>query len=375
LAESFDAFRYMSYLRSQARWIVASGAIAVAVALGVSLLMTREYTATARLLIDPPAGADPRAAVAISPIYLESLKTYEQMASGDSQFRKAIEQLGLHALVGARPIESVKKRVLRVGIVRNTRVLEISATLPDPRKAQALAGFLAQSTVEANRSVAAAGSEELIGGIEKQQREIRQQLQETEAAWVRAGSQEPVGELQAALDNDGELRATLRQEAAGLQMEIAAGEQRAQQVTGSEAEQVRKDNAIARTRYQENLRQLQELERQDGERAKLLAARTAHREQLEADRKAGLAALGAIDARLREARSDAGYRGERLNIIDPGIVPERPSSPDLPLNVAAALLIGLLLPILYFTLEMSFQEQRASGRRSVFQVAAKARDE
>ena len=29
----------------------------------------------------------------------------------------------------------------------------------------------------------------------------------------------------------------------------------------------------------------------------------------------------------------AGFRGERLKIIDPGIVPERPSSPNLPLNV------------------------------------------
>ena len=49
-------------------------------------------------------------------------------------------------------------------------------------------------------------------------------------------------------------------------------------------------------------------------------------------------------ARLREARGDAGYRGERLRIIDPGIVPERPSSPNLPLNLVAALLLGLVLP-------------------------------
>ena len=56
-------------------------------------------------------------------------------------------------------------------------------------------------------------------------------------------------------------------------------------------------------------------------------------------------------------RGDAGYRGERLQIIDPGIVPERPSSPNLPLNLAAALLLGLVLPVLYFTLEMSYQER------------------
>jgi uncharacterized protein involved in exopolysaccharide biosynthesis len=72
-----------------------------------------------------------------------------------------------------------------------------------------------------------------------------------------------------------------------------------------------------------------------------------------------------VENRLREARGDAGYRGERLKIIDPGIVPERPSSPNLPLNLAAALLLGLVLPIVYFTLEMNFLVGQAS--RPVFQ--------
>ena len=51
--------------------------------------MTPQYTATARIVIDPPAGTDLRAAMAVSPIYLESLRTYEQFASSDSLFQKA----------------------------------------------------------------------------------------------------------------------------------------------------------------------------------------------------------------------------------------------------------------------------------------------
>jgi uncharacterized protein involved in exopolysaccharide biosynthesis len=43
-------------------------------------------------------------------------------------------------------------------------------------------------------------------------------------------------------------------------------------------------------------------------------------------------------------------------------VPERPSSPNLSLNLAAALLLGLVLPVLYLTLEMSYREQRAGAR-------------
>jgi uncharacterized protein involved in exopolysaccharide biosynthesis len=95
---------------------------------------------------------------------------------------------------------------------------------------------------------------------------------------------------------------------------------------------------------------------------------------MEADRKDAQAALASLDTRLREARGEAGYRGDRLKIIDPGVVPERPSSPNLPLNVAAALLLGLVLPILYLTLALSYQERREGGRRTAFRAIAKGRD-
>src|SRR5437763_1093679 len=161
MAESLDAFRYMSYLRSRWRWIAVSCGTAVAIALGVSLVMPRQYTAVARIVIEPPAGTDPRASMAVSPIYLESLKTYEQFASGDSLFQKALDRFGLRA----GPIETQKKRVLKVGLVRNTRILEISAMLPDARKAQGLAQFLAESNVEMNRSLATDGDQDLVEGL------------------------------------------------------------------------------------------------------------------------------------------------------------------------------------------------------------------
>jgi hypothetical protein len=44
------------------------------------------------------------------------------------------------------------------------------------------------------------------------------------------------------------------------------------------------------------------------------------------------------------------------------------------LNVAAALLLGLALPIVWLTLRMGYDDQRA-GRRTVFQAYAKVRDD
>src|SRR5262245_7706336 len=171
---------------------------AIAIALAISLAMPREYTATARIVVEPPAGADLRSAMAVSPVYLESLKTYEHFASSDSVFRNAIDSLQLRTTLGAKPIESLKNRVLKVAIVRNTRILEISATLPDPRKAQALASLIAQSTVDLSRTLVSEGDQTLIRGIEQQQTQTAARLKESEEAWAKALTAEPLGELEAA---------------------------------------------------------------------------------------------------------------------------------------------------------------------------------
>jgi uncharacterized protein involved in exopolysaccharide biosynthesis len=78
MGESFDSFRYISYLRLRWRQIAASAAVAVALAFAISLAMPARYTAMARIVIQPPVGADVRTATAVSPIYLESLKTYQR---------------------------------------------------------------------------------------------------------------------------------------------------------------------------------------------------------------------------------------------------------------------------------------------------------
>jgi uncharacterized protein involved in exopolysaccharide biosynthesis len=349
MADSFDAFRYVSYMRSRWRLIAASCSIAAALALVVTLIQPREYTATARIVIEPPAGMDPRSAMAVSPIYLESLKTYEHFATSDSLFSKAMGRFDLRSVAGAGPIESLKKRVLRVGTVRNTRILEVAATLPDARKAQALARFLAESTVELNRSAVAQSGQDLLQGMEQQAGEIRVRLQETEARWAQLVASEPVDDLQAAMEEAAGLRSTVRQQVLSVELEIADAADRAKQ-------------PAAHARLEQMRKQIETLDHEYAGREKLLALRLAHRDRLEAERQAAQEALVAIETRLREARGDAGYRGERLEIIDPGIVPERPSSPNLPLNLAAAVLLGLVLPVLYLTLEMSYREQRAGSR-------------
>jgi uncharacterized protein involved in exopolysaccharide biosynthesis len=368
MAESFDAFRFATYLRSRWCWIALSAAVAVALAAGVSMAMTRQYTATARIVIEPPAGADARSATAVSPIYLESLKTYEHFAAGDSLFQKAIDQFNLRSFFGARPAESIKSRVLKVGAVRNTRILEIAATLPDPKRALDLARYLAEATVLLNQSELSEGQNDLVRGIEQQAAEIRAEVDRLDTEWVRLSAEEPVADLQAAIAKSAELHSSLERQMLDTQLEIADAAERQKEGAVAQVE-AKKEAANASARLDEMRKQIQELDRQSKEREKLLATRMAHRDRMDASRKSAQTNLAAINTRLRDARGDAGYRGERLRVIDQGIVPERPSSPNLQLNVLAALLLGLVLPLLYFMLEMNFQEHKASGRRTAFSLA------
>ncbi len=357
MTESFDSFRYISYLKLRWREIAASASVAAILAVGISLLLPTRYTATARIVIEPPAGADVRSSTAVSPIYLESLKTYEQFASSDSLFQKAQQ----HFQLSGGPIEALKRRVLKVEIVRNTRIMEISATLPDPRKAQALAKFLADATVELNRASMSDSDQEMLAGLEQQERDIRARLERSDAEWSTAFSHEPTSALEAAIEQWAMQRSTLEEQIQSEEVAIAGNATGEQSNPGAQLAEMR--------------RQLAELDRQNAEREKVLGARQAHRDQLSADRQAAQAALASIETRLSEARGQRGLRGERLQVIDPGIVPERPSSPNLPLNVMVALLAGLALPLLYFTLRFNFQERRASWDRADFRTPARFRND
>jgi uncharacterized protein involved in exopolysaccharide biosynthesis len=355
--------------------MLASCGIALAAAFAFGVILPRQYTATARIVIEPPAGGDTRVATtAVSPIYLESLKTYEAFAASDSLFEKAIDRFGLRNGAGAHPIESLKKRILKAGLVRNTRILEISATLPDPRKAQAVAQFVAESTAALNRSLASEGDQDLIQGIETEQTQARERLEGVDARWAQLQTSEPVGQLQSEMEASSELRGKLLDELLGAQAELAGAAAREKQAAGDELAQIRREEGETQSRVGELRREIDDMDKQGAAREKLLGARLAHRDQLDAERKAAQAAYSSIQTRLAQARGDAGYRGERLKIIDPGVIPERPSSPNLPLYLFAALLAGLALPVFYFAVEINFREtgfpeEKPRTRRSLHSLA------
>src|ERR1700691_5125434 len=149
--DSFDVFEYIDFLHARRKFSIVACGCAILAALATGLLLPKRYTATATILIDPPAAGDPRIATAVSTVYLESLKTYELLATSDQLFMRAVGQFHLRDQ-DESPIESLKRRVLKVDKPRDTRVLQLSVTLPDPRTAQAVAQFIAEGAVALSRS-------------------------------------------------------------------------------------------------------------------------------------------------------------------------------------------------------------------------------
>ncbi|HML16052.1 MAG TPA: Wzz/FepE/Etk N-terminal domain-containing protein, partial [Bryobacteraceae bacterium] len=175
-ADSLNARELLRFLRLRLRFILAVSAGAAALALIGSLLLPKEYTAVASVLIDPPAGGDPRAAVAINPTYIESLRAYELLASSDVLFLRAVEQF--HLREGrSESLERMKRRILRVSQIRDTRVLNIAVTLPDAKMAQALAQVLAEQTVMASRAASETGDQDLLDAAQKEFEDAQARLQ------------------------------------------------------------------------------------------------------------------------------------------------------------------------------------------------------
>jgi uncharacterized protein involved in exopolysaccharide biosynthesis len=281
MPESFEMLHYLVHLRLRWRVIAVACGTAVAIALIVALFTPAQYTATARVMIEPPAGSDPRGATAVSPIYLESLKSYELLASGDRLFQDALDHFNLPR---TKSLNSLKRSVLKVSIARNTKVLEISATVGEPTQAQALALYIADQTVKLARRIPAETEQDLLADARKQLDEAEAVLRPPAPENVRAAS--PAGSAPPAALH----------------------------------------NAAQEAVYQ--------------------AAQ-----------------------HLAQVRAMVGARGERLQIIDSGVVPERPSWPNIPIILVAAFLVALVGSLLYVTVEFNYRAERSAAPRALAPLA------
>lgn len=374
LGNRSDVLRFAEFVRT--RWIVIllSCSVAVTLTLAGTLLSTKRYTATASLLIEPPAGNDPRGATAISPIYLESLKTYERFASSDTLFMKALEQLHLRARYEGTTIEALKRRVLRVNKPRDTKILEISATLPNPKDAQALAEYMAQETVRLNGSLDRQSQRELTEQVRLQLDAATARLQKADKTRDEFIASDPVETLEAAIKNSTEQKLRLQNELVEARIDLVDYEARLQSRAGTdpdprETTNMREQLAASRARTIRIEKEDHDLGQLLETRGALLERRKHRREVLDNERQAARAQYELAASRSNDTLASAAFRSERLEIVDPGTVPEQPSSPSLTVNLCIAFFAALLSSLVYLALRFSYSRLREVSPERLFSVS------
>lgn len=357
-SDSFDAMDYLEYLRRRWKVVVTTLASAAAVAALGCILLPKQYTAAATLVIEPPGG-DPRTAAAVSPIYLESLKSYEALASSDSLFAKACAKFHLLDGGSASSLEAFKRRVLRVNKLKDTKLLEISVTLPDPKEAQALVQYLAEQTVSLNHDLAQTGDHEMMDQVTQQFEAAQKQMdgaRAESAALASAGSELVLqSEAQALADLQSRTEEQTVDANAALAESVARGDQ--------------ESAAAERAKLSSLTADAQRIGKELKTKSSGLAALEAQTDR--ADDRLRIAGLNleAARKRLDDMRAAIRFRTEQLRIVDPGIIPQRPSFPNFPLAIAAAIAFGGVACLTWLTLQFGFARRREMPSRAGLRVA------
>jgi capsular polysaccharide biosynthesis protein len=336
------------YLFTRWRFLAIACGTALVLSIVISMVMTRQYTATVSIVIDPPAGSDPRAATAISPIYLESLRTYEYYAEGDSLFSAAVERFHLR-VKGNESVESLKQKILRVVKIKDSKILQIRVTLPDPRKAMEVDQFIADEVVKMSHRAGAGIDQGLRERAEQRLSEWQSKLKRAVDASNEFQARTPVEGIQSEVDSLQEALTRVLHDSmsADADAEDYAAREKSGTRTGDELKALHEDAAAARARAGVLHRQVAESQSSLAVKSGELAKRIAKRKQLDDEIEAAKTGVEAEERHTRDLQDAAGGRGEVLTIIDPGILPQRPSSPNLLLNVVAAVFSAAILSLVY----------------------------
>jgi uncharacterized protein involved in exopolysaccharide biosynthesis len=304
------------------------------------LLLPKQYSATASILIEPPIANDPRATTAVSPIYLESLKTYEHFANSNSLFARAVEQFHLRS-DAKEPLEGLKRRVLKVSKLRDTKILEIKATLPDPKKAAEVTAFLARETAALSESVGRDGDQDRIESSQARLDAAEKAVAASRDVLEREDRQEPINSLKYDVES---------------LMEVRAGVQRDLLATRADSAETPSDARVRRIGELE--KQIRDLDSRIRERNDKIAKRTIRRSVLQNEFETASRDRDALREQVRNLRGNAGTSGERLRVIDSGVIPQEPSFPNIPLMVVSAVVLALAASLLYLAAGFGIERRR-----------------
>src|SRR5580658_2713406 len=149
MLEPLDPLAFLSALQKRWKRVAAVAMGAGLLALVVSLLLPKKYEATTLLMIQPAMGG-PAPSAAMSPAYLDSLRSYEQFVESDGVLENLLRETHLSEEFSG---ERFRRSALRVTLTKGTRIVEVAVRLGDPQKAHEVALRLAEIARDNNTRV------------------------------------------------------------------------------------------------------------------------------------------------------------------------------------------------------------------------------
>jgi uncharacterized protein involved in exopolysaccharide biosynthesis len=212
--------------------------------------------------------------------------------------------------------------------------------------------------VELSRSGGKEADESMIEDAARAAETAKVRLNQAETAWQNAAGAHSAEALRSEISDDGYLKSRVEEQLLDEQADVAGN-----------STQAPRDSGASRARVDLLQRRISELTLAIYEKSAALAKQSAREQDLQATLTAARTAYETAAQRLAESRVGLGSRTERLRVVDPGIVPQRPSSPNVPLILIGAASLALFGSLLYLTLSFSLTR----GRRRYDQPLSFAR--
>jgi uncharacterized protein involved in exopolysaccharide biosynthesis len=171
---------------------------------------------------------------------------------------------------------------------------------------------------------------------------MRTRLSDAETAWQAAASAHYAEALRTEVSDQSFLRSRVEEQLLDEQADLAGTA-----AGPAEAQRGR------RARVELLQRRIGEITLAVDQKSAALARQTAREEDLQAVLTAARASYQASVQRLADLQVARGARSEWLRVVDPGIIPQRPSSPNLPLMLVGAAALAIFGSLLYLTISFS----------------------
>jgi len=345
-------------LRRRFRLIVVCS---VAAALGAGILsfwQPKLYRATTHLLLAESKLADLESK-ATNFVYYELLRSYETLINNDYLVSRTIQKLELQRAPYALTVDSFRRRrVLKVELSKNTRLLEVIVEFPNAQLAAEICNYFVQQAVVFNEELNSRDAEKARLFVKEQLDRARQSMEvarnrllEFSQTSTIEGLRESVRSMLAEKsENETELaslhlewtRNAAKKESLATSSERASDPDSAVQFRivemQSEAAGIKASMEALRKVLETNKHTLARLEKEK-------ALKESTQQQLLDEYDLARESYATLSKKYQDASINVGARSTDLKMIAPAVVPERPFKPRIFLNIILAGGFGLLLSV------------------------------